>query len=60
MNSKVLKAFPTPTRRFGVGQTVAASDIDGPLKLEDWQRLGYVESEKPKKRTDPEVKEPLQ
>lgn len=38
----VTQSFTTPSRRFSAGHTVSEADLDGPLTLADWERLGYV------------------
>jgi hypothetical protein len=42
---QVLKEFSTPRRRFRAGADVVPSDLDGPLSVADWQRLGYLASD---------------
>ena len=43
----VVKGFTTPSRRFAVGQTVTAADIDGPVDFDRWVDLGHIDVPKP-------------
>lgn len=36
------KPFTTPHSRFAVGDSVAPSDITGPLSFKDWQDKGFI------------------
>jgi hypothetical protein len=39
----VVKTLPTQTRRLPVGMTITEADLDGPVTLADWLRLGFLE-----------------
>jgi hypothetical protein len=41
---RVLKPITTPLHFYPAGATVTAEDLDGPLTVEDWQRLGHLEA----------------
>lgn len=43
----VLKPITTPTRRIPAGVEITEADLDGPVTLADWQRLGHVEGPAP-------------
>ncbi len=46
---RVLKDITTPTRRIPVGTDITEADLDGPLTVADWQRLGHLEAPAPAK-----------
>lgn len=39
----VLKTIVTPLRRVSAGEEISPSELDGPLTIEDWQRLGCLD-----------------
>jgi hypothetical protein len=41
---RVLKPITTPMHHFPAGAEIAAGQLDGPLTVEDWQRLGHLEA----------------
>lgn len=53
MALRVLKEITTPTRRIPVGAEIAPEELDGPLTVEDWQRLGHIETPAPAKLAKP-------
>jgi hypothetical protein len=55
---RVLKDITTPLRFFPAGVDVALEDLDGPMTVEDWQRLGHLEApaaERPARPAKPAV-----
>jgi hypothetical protein len=55
---EVLRGFATRTRRFQPGHQVTADDLDGPLTVEDWVRLGCIQP--PKGKAKPASKPPAE
>jgi hypothetical protein len=41
---RVLKPINTPTHHFPAGAVITPEDLDGPLTVADWQRLGHLET----------------
>lgn len=39
----VLKPLATQTRRLPVGMKITEADLDGPVPLADWLRLGFLD-----------------
>lgn len=42
MRYRVVKEFRTPRRRFRKDDEITSADLDGPLGINDWCRLGYL------------------
>ncbi len=45
----VKKPFPTPTRRFSVGDKVNGDDLRGPVPIDHWLAGKFIEAEKVEK-----------
>lgn len=43
----VKQTIVTQTRRIPVGDVVNGDDIDGPLTVDDWLRLGFLATDQP-------------
>lgn len=50
---RVLKPITTPMHHFPAGAEITAEDLDGPLTVEDWTRLGHLEASAPAKPAKP-------
>lgn len=50
MALRVLKPITTPMHHFPAGAEIVLEDLDGPLTVEDWQRLGHIEAPAPAKQ----------
>lgn len=46
MKYTVAKPFKTPARRFAVGQSVAPTDIDGPVPFGELVKRGFISTPK--------------
>lgn len=52
---RVLKPITTPMHHFPAGAEIAPEDLDGPLTVADWQRLGHLEAPAKAAKTAPAV-----
>jgi hypothetical protein len=50
---RVLKDIKTPGHFYPAGADITAEDLDGPLTVADWRRLGHLEPEQPAKAAKP-------
>lgn len=53
MALRVIKPITTPMHHFPAGAEIAPEDLDGPLTVEDWQRLGHLEAPAQPKQAKP-------
>ncbi|UPY35498.1 hypothetical protein [Sediminicoccus sp. KRV36] len=41
---RVLKDITTPTSHFPAGAEIEPEQLDGPMTVADWQRIGHLEA----------------